>query len=197
MPIAPGSERSSRTATPFQCCLPPAAAEGKVWQKFDCEVARKTPAGGAGAGGKVRGGSSGQQERQLQGWLAATMLMCSTTLAHSAGLTAPSPCLQVVLDPEYRKLSRQRHQAAAAKTRTVQYLQDTKLVGAPTTVQVRDSGVCRDDCSTRGAGGSRICTPSQSLSLWPTAGSHPTNLRRLARSARRCRRSATAWMHAS
>lgn len=50
----------------------------------------------------------------------------------------PSPP-QVVLDPEYRKLSRQRHQAAAAKTRTVQYLQDTKLVGAPTTVQVRSA----------------------------------------------------------
>jgi hypothetical protein len=70
------------------------AAEGKVWQKFDCEVARKTPGGGAAAAGKV------------------------------------------VLDPEYRKLSRQRQQAAATKTRTVQYLQDTKLVGAPTTVQI-------------------------------------------------------------
>ncbi|KAL4451986.1 hypothetical protein ABPG75_007648 [Micractinium tetrahymenae] len=70
------------------------AAEGKAWQKFDCEVARKAaPGAGAGAG-------------------------------------------RVALDPEYRKLSRQRHQAAAAKTRTVQYLQDTKLVGAPATVQI-------------------------------------------------------------
>lgn len=72
------------------------AAEGKVWQKFDCEVARKTGLGAAGSSG---GGA-------------------------------------IVLDPEYRKLSRQRHQAAAQKTRTVQYLQDSKLVGAPTTVQI-------------------------------------------------------------
>ncbi|PSC71197.1 transcription initiation factor IIF subunit beta [Micractinium conductrix] len=70
------------------------ASEGKVWQKFDCEVARKAPcASGAGAA-------------------------------------------SVALDPEYRALSRARHQAAAVKTRTVQYLQDTKLIGAPTTVQI-------------------------------------------------------------
>lgn len=67
-----------------------------MWQKFDCEVARKGPAGaGVGAGGG-----------------------------------------RVVLDPEYRRLSRERHQAAAVKSRTVQYLQDTKVVGAPSTVQV-------------------------------------------------------------
>lgn len=84
------------------------AAEGKVWQKFDCEVLRKTiggPGGAAGAAAAAAGGGGG----------------------------APG---KVVLDPEYRKLSRQRHEAAAVKTRTVQYLQDTKLVGAPTTVQI-------------------------------------------------------------
>lgn len=78
-----------------------AAAEGKVWQKFDCEVARRTAPAAAGGGGSGAAGSA-----------------------------------KVVLDPEYRKLSRQRHQAAAVKTRTVQYLQDTKLVGAPSTVQI-------------------------------------------------------------
>ncbi|KAI3437929.1 hypothetical protein D9Q98_000373 [Chlorella vulgaris] len=77
------------------------AAEGKVWQKFDCEVARRTAPAAAGGGGSGAAGSA-----------------------------------KVVLDPEYRKLSRQRHQAAAVKTRTVQYLQDTKLVGAPSTVQI-------------------------------------------------------------
>lgn len=78
-------------------------AEGKVWQKFDCEVARKTAPAGGTAGGTT-GGTAG--------------------------------AARVALDPEYRKLSRARHQAAAVKTRTVQYLQDTKLVGAPSTVQI-------------------------------------------------------------
>ncbi len=57
----------------FQCVhilVLPAAAEGKVWQKFDCEVARKTPAGGAAAGGKVRTGRNiddGLQRRMAEG----------------------------------------------------------------------------------------------------------------------------------
>ena len=111
---------------------PRTAAEGKVWQKFDCEVLRKTiggPGGAAGAAAAAAGGGGGG---------------------------APG---KVVLDPEYRKLSRQRHEAAAVKTRTVQYLQDTKLVGAPTTVQASGG------CSARVAGGCAACGCSGMLIL--------------------------------
>lgn len=71
------------------------AAEGRVQQKFDLNVARRA-APGAGA----------------------------------------APGAKVEIDPEYRKLSRERHQAAAVKSRTVQYVKDTRLVGAPTTVAI-------------------------------------------------------------
>jgi hypothetical protein len=93
--VAPCSPCSGCLSNP---CLLLAVAEGKVWQKFDCEVARRA---GLGAPGGATSGS------------------------------------RVVLDPEYRQLSRQRHQAAAVKTRTVQLVTDSKLVGAPSTVQVR------------------------------------------------------------
>ena len=40
------------------------------------------------------------------------------------------------LDPAYRAMSRERFAAAAQRTRTVQTLKDTRLVGATTTVQI-------------------------------------------------------------
>jgi hypothetical protein len=171
-----------------------AAAEGKVWQKFDCEVLRKTiggPGGAAGAAAAAAGGGGG-----------------------SGG---PA---KVVLDPEYRKLSRQRHEAAAVKTRTVQYLQDTKLVGAPTTVQASGGVQCQPWLavvhSAGGCGGMLILywrlaaviklSPAMPLPLPNTrpdavlaapSAALPVSCCRLARSGKRCLRSGTAWMLAS
>ena len=89
-----------------------------MWQKFDCEVARpkaqQLGAPGASAGAVPQQGAAG---------------------GSSFGGSA-----RIQLDPEYRKLSRERQAAAATKTRTVQYLADTKLVGAPTTVQASAPG---------------------------------------------------------
>lgn len=76
-------------------------------------------------------------------------------------------------------------QAAAAKTRTVQYLQDTKLVGAPATVQVGAGrrSVAPGAPLPSSTLGSAFPLPPPSPTVWLPLP--PCLHRRLGRSARR------------
>ena len=78
--------------TSARCAAASAAAEGKVWQKFDCEVARRAAPGGAGAAGKVRGAARGACNTR---WpapapLLAPMLPALRTALHSSRSVLPT-----------------------------------------------------------------------------------------------------------
>lgn len=192
---------------------PAAAAEGKVWQKFDCEVARKAAPGGSGAGRVALDPEyrklsrqrhqvwtccccafhlaccaacscqCGPQPHRISGQLPSPGAVCGAAVGMGCKLRrggrskalvpmaagsdalirlqqSGSRCLVRRMAPYAAGCRRRLHltvnsvadcwclcsctQAAAAKTRTVQYLQDTKLVGAPATVQVgAGAGVLR------------------------------------------------------